>query len=98
MFIARQASNRFIGRRAKVQVEQVSDGKFTIAFHLPKPEQATYTTPAAPETSEPIRIAPTPEPPIIVEIPRNIHFGLDDAFINPKNHQVPDQIVAMMHT
>ncbi|NER81832.1 MAG: OmpA family protein [Leptolyngbya sp. SIO1D8] len=53
-------------------------------------------TPPAP----PVAVVPPPEPevpqPLRLEVPRNIHFGLDQAQISPETAAVLDQIAAVL--
>jgi outer membrane protein OmpA-like peptidoglycan-associated protein len=61
-------------------------------------QPACTTPPPVTEISPPIAVVPPPETPIILEVPRNVHFGLDEDFINPESHPVLDRIVAAMQT
>ncbi|MBE9066395.1 OmpA family protein [Leptolyngbya cf. ectocarpi LEGE 11479] len=51
------------------------------------------TPPEPPASPEP----PTPEPEVIrLEVPRNVHYGLDEDFINSDSAVILDQIAAVM--
>ena len=51
------------------------------------------TPPAPPAPPEP----PAPEPEVIrLEVPRNVHYGLDEDFINPDSAVILDQIAAVL--
>ncbi|MEM1242400.1 MAG: right-handed parallel beta-helix repeat-containing protein, partial [Cyanobacteria bacterium P01_H01_bin.26] len=52
------------------------------------------TTPAPPVSPA---TPPAPEPEVIrLEVPRNVHYGLDEDFINPDSAVILDQIAAVM--
>ncbi|MEM8610760.1 MAG: OmpA family protein [Cyanobacteria bacterium P01_H01_bin.105] len=57
-------------------------------------ESVQCTTPPAPP-APPEPPAPTPEV-IRLEVPRNVHYGLDEDFINPDSAVILDQIAAVL--
>ncbi|MEM9486854.1 MAG: OmpA family protein, partial [Cyanobacteria bacterium P01_F01_bin.116] len=58
-------------------------------------ESAQCTTPPVPPA--PPAPEPEPEPEVIrLEVPRNVHYGLDEDFINPDSSVILDQIAAVM--
>ncbi|MEO0866905.1 MAG: OmpA family protein [Cyanobacteria bacterium J06642_11] len=57
-------------------------------------KSAECTTPPAPPAPEP---EPQPEPEVIrLEVPRNVHYGLDEDFINADSAAILDQIAEVM--
>ena len=60
----------------------------------PTPPAVSVETPVPIETPAPVETPVTEE--IRLEIPRNIHFGLDEDFINPDSAAILDQIAAVM--
>ncbi|MEO0539807.1 MAG: OmpA family protein [Cyanobacteria bacterium P01_A01_bin.105] len=71
-------------------------GGDTLATEVPvmpvgMPECTTRPAPPAPPAPD-----PAPPQPLRLEVPRNIHFGLDEDFINADSAFVLDQIAAAM--
>ncbi|MBT9313989.1 OmpA family protein [Leptothoe spongobia TAU-MAC 1115] len=57
-------------------------------------ESIQCTTPPAPPVSF---VPPTPEPEILrLQVPRNVHYGLDEDFINSESTVILDQIAEVM--
>ncbi|EKV03552.1 outer membrane protein/peptidoglycan-associated (lipo)protein [Leptolyngbya sp. PCC 7375] len=57
-------------------------------------ESVQCTTPPLPPAPP---APPAPEPEVIrLEVPRNVHYGLDEDFINPDSAVILDQIAAVM--
>ncbi len=71
------------------QTETTPESKVTIPRCTSKP--VAKVTPPPPELS-----VPPPEEPIILRVPRNIHFALDKSHISPLSAQVLDQIAQVI--
>lgn len=76
-------------------IRALNPGKITIPRSLTLPTCTTKPIAKTPKPPIQPEIKPTPEP-ITLNIPRNIHFALDQATIAPKSAEVLNQIITVL--
>ncbi|MGC1307546.1 MAG: OmpA family protein [Phormidesmis sp.] len=81
------------------RVRSLSETGVVVSAIAPSAEMPQCTTPPAPPAPPTVPAPPAapPIPAIIqLEVPRNVHFGLDQDFISPQSAAVLDKIAAVL--